>query len=64
MADIVERWMWRAPGEIIERLVARSGRCEQRGEAVSTRAPSHTTRDRYYTQARRLHVKQLMRGKA
>ena len=63
MSDIVERWMWGPPGEIIERLVARTEHVEQRGEALSIR-PIQPARDRYYTQARRLHVKQLMKGRA
>lgn len=63
MADIVEAWMWRPPGEIIDRLMARSERTERRGETLSIKPPERQTRDRYYTQARRLHVQQLMKGK-
>ena len=63
MADIVPAWMWRSPGEIIDRLVARSERTERRGEAISVRVVEHPARDAYYTQARRLHVKQLMKGR-
>lgn len=64
MSDIVEAWKWRPPGEIIERLLGEAARSERRGEAVSARVPDHQERDRYYTQARRLHVKQLMKGRA
>lgn len=63
MSDIVPAWMWRDPGEIIETLLQISARSERRGEAISTR-PQRPDRDRYYTQARRLHVKQLMKGRA
>lgn len=63
MSDIVERWKWRPPGEIIERLIGETAHQERRGEAISVRAPEHQTRDRYYTQARRLHVRQLMKGR-
>ena len=62
MSDIVEAWMWRDPGEIIDDLLRRSARIERRGEAISMRVvEQRPERDRYYTQARRLHVKQLMR---
>ena len=64
MSDIVEAWLWRDPGEIIDGLLRRSDKTERRGEAVSERLPDRQPRDRYYTQARRLHVKQLMRGRA
>ena len=64
MSDIVEAWLWRPPGDIIERLMARSERCGRRGEALLTREPDHQPHDRYYTQARRLRVKQAMKGKA
>lgn len=60
MSDIVERWMWESPGDIIERLVARSERTDRRGEEISNRKAAPKQRDRYYTQARRIHVKQLL----
>ena len=63
MSDIVERWLWDPPGDIIERLVARSERSLGRGGTISV-GVARQPRDRYYTQARRLHVKQAMRGKA
>lgn len=63
MADIVPSWMWQSPGDIIERLVGVSSRSARRGEAISLRVVVHTPRDRYYTQAKRLHVKQLMKSK-
>lgn len=71
--DIVEAWLWNDPGEIIEPLMRRTDRLERRARADAELLPvvSETlgaphavvVRDRYYTQARRLHVKQLMRGK-
>jgi len=63
MTDIVEAWKWQAPGDIIERLLGESARTERRGEAISAKPGEHPPRDRYYTQARRLRVKQLMRGR-
>ena len=62
VADIVESWMWRDPGAVIDRLLARSARIERRGEAISLRPNARSPRDAYYTQARRLHVKRLMKG--
>lgn len=63
MSDIVESWMWRPPdAEMMDRLLARAPRNNNR-EAVPVRPPAPAIRDRYYTQARRLHVKQLMRDK-
>lgn len=63
MSDIVEAWLWRDPGEIIEGLLRRAERTEQRGEAISVRQKRKTIWDAHYRQARRLHVKQLMRGR-
>ena len=67
MADIVETWMWRDPEEIIERLLARSGRASMRPVITlaqeAARGARGGARDRYYTMARRCHVKQLMRGR-
>lgn len=66
MADIVESWLWRDPGEIIEGLLTRSAREAAKGQGLvlgQAGAVERTHRDRYYTQARRLHLKQIMRGK-
>lgn len=63
MADIVPAWMWRDPEEIIEGLLALSSRSSPRLTIGMPAAVPRVDRDRYYTQARRLHVKQLMRGK-
>lgn len=67
--DIVEAWKWRDPGEQIERLLRESERVEQRILTLAhatTIAPLNvdlpeSRRDRYYTQARKLHVKQTLR---
>ena len=63
--DIVEAWKWRDPGEMIERLLRDSERLA-RGptrEKLSLNVVVVVVRDRYYTLARKCHVKQLMRGK-
>jgi hypothetical protein len=58
MADIVESWLWRSPEEIIEPLLRRSDRqVEKAVKADVIRAPA--VKDRYYTMARKLYVKQL-----
>ncbi len=63
MTDVCERWMWESPGEIIERLVARSERLRLRVDPVSLVVVTRRTpRDRYYTQARRLRIRKLMKG--
>ena len=61
---VAEAWMYRDPQEIVDALVGRSARLERgtSSPATSTCAPS-TNRDRYYRQARRLHVKQAMKGR-
>lgn len=71
--DIVEAWLWNDPGEIIEPLMRRTDRLERRARGDAEPLPivnetlsapnAVVVRDRYYTQARRLHVKHLMRGK-
>ncbi len=60
MTDVVESWKWRDPAEIIDELMWQSKRKERRGEAISVRP--HKSRDRYYTQAKRLRIKNLMKG--
>lgn len=60
---IREAWMYDDPGEHADALIARTARQDR---ALQTSAPAHPAaamRDRYYTQARRLHVKQLMKGR-
>jgi hypothetical protein len=61
---VVERWMYDDPGEHADALIRRSDR-------QATRAAEHERaiavpaekKDRYYRQARRLHVKRVMRGR-
>ncbi|HJT63096.1 MAG TPA: hypothetical protein VJ797_15610 [Burkholderiales bacterium] len=62
---VVEAWLYGDPAEIGDALVARLQRDTLRASRVRTCAPQcvRVPRDRYYTQARRLHVKQLMRGR-
>lgn len=67
MSDLCERWKWRDPGEIIERLLAESTRAQKRAvshETITLRTPCRVVRDAYYTQARRLHIQKLMKGRA
>lgn len=58
-------WMYRDPGEIVDALMTRTQRLEQRTAPVH--ASASIDRDRYYTMARRaevrLHVKRVMGGK-
>jgi hypothetical protein len=60
---ISEAWTYRDPQEIADALIGRSARL---GRGPSSPAPSmcapSTIRDRYYRQARRLHVRQAMKG--
>jgi hypothetical protein len=77
MADIVEAWKWRDPEEIIEALLRESERRDRRATAMTESTEQGTgraigsltvrggcaKRDCYYTAARRLHVKRLMKGK-
>lgn len=66
--DIVPAWMWRAPGDIIEDLLARSTRLELRAVSRETKCGAEplqasVRKDRYYTMARRAHVRALTKGK-
>lgn len=54
--------MWRNPEEIIERLIGVGERDTRRADAKLV-PPPRVARDRHYTRARQLHVKQLMKGK-
>lgn len=60
---ISEAWAYGDPSNIADRMRARSRRSAARGEAISLRVVLHTARDRYYTQARRLVIQKLCRGK-
>lgn len=57
---IAEAWMYRDPQDIVDGLIALHAR-RDRTPAMSE--PSPVQRDRYYTQARRLHVRQVMKGR-
>jgi hypothetical protein len=66
--DIVEAWLWKAPGDIIEDLLARSTRLELRAVSRETKCGAEpgeasVRKDRYYTMARRARVRALLRGK-
>lgn len=60
---VSEAWMYRDPAEHADRLMARSARVERTASLPAAAEPaSCVTRDRYYRQARRLHVLQSMKG--
>jgi hypothetical protein len=63
MPDIVERWMWRDPGEIIDRLLVRSARASapRVDHDPANQASAAAGKDRYYTQARQLEIRQCMK---
>jgi uncharacterized Fe-S cluster-containing radical SAM superfamily protein len=58
---VFERWMYRNPEEIIDRLLERSRRRREGPLHVTTGPPEVEHRDRYYTQARKLEVRKAMR---
>jgi hypothetical protein len=58
---IAEAWTYRDPQEIADALISRSARIE-RGPSSPATCSRSTSRDRYYRQARRLHVRQAMKG--
>lgn len=51
-------WMYGDPAEIVDGLLRASTKVQACAPAEPCRQ-----RDRYYTQARRFHVKQLMKGR-
>ena len=60
---IAERWMYGDPQEIADALISRSARVGRSTSSPATSTCSRSTnRDRYYRQARRLHVLQAMKG--
>lgn len=66
--DIVEAWLWKPPGDIIEELLARSTRLELRAVSRETKCGAEplqvlARKDRYYTMARRARVRALTKGK-
>lgn len=59
--QIMPAWCYRDPAlQYVDRAVAVVSR--ETAEAVQTPAPINKP-DRYYTQARRLHIRNLMRGR-
>ena len=63
MSDIVEHWKWRDPEEVAERAEEREASRAKWATQLQPTERATRERDRYYTQARRLHVKQLMKGR-
>ena len=59
---VVESWLYRDPAEHCDALLARAAKLG-RQTAPCTPVPCRPARDRYYTMARRLHVKQAMKGR-
>ena len=57
--DIVESWKWSSPEEIIERLLTISSRP---ASVMTAPLPAQKQRDKYYTQARRLHVRRMVKA--
>lgn len=61
---VAEAWMYGDPADICDGLIARSDRQARRAdEHERALAVPRTDRDRHYTQARRIHIKTIMRGK-
>lgn len=63
---IAPAWQYGDPAGFVDALIGRGERQAARGEAISVRPASRTPRDRFYTQARRLHIQHVMntlRGK-
>lgn len=69
--DIVPAWMWLPPGDIIEELIEQSAWRERRAQMRVSRetkcgaepAEASAPKDRYYTMARRAHVRALPKEK-
>jgi len=67
---ISEAWTYGDPQDIADALLGRSARIERRasspagrGGAAISGPPACTNRDRYYRQARRLHIIDAMKGR-
>lgn len=69
--DIVPAWMWKPPGDIIEDLLEHSAARERRQLRLVSRETkcgaeplqASVRKDRYYTMARRAHVRALPKEK-
>jgi len=59
---VVEAWLYRDPAENPDALLARAAKLG-RPSTPCAPVPCRPPRDRYYTMARRLHVKQAMKGR-
>ena len=59
---IAEAWTYRDPQEIVDALLRRSGSVVRRPSCQIEGPAPCVNRDRYYRQARRLHVLQAMKG--
>ena len=61
---VTEAWMYGDPAEICDGLIRRSERQQRRAaEHEKSIAVPQPKRDRFHTQARRIHIKQVMRGR-
>jgi len=59
---VVEAWLYRDPAEHVDALLARAAKLG-RPSTPCAPVPCRPARDRYYTMARRLHVKLAMKGR-
>lgn len=67
--DIVPAWMWQPPGDIIEDLLELSVRLDRRAllkvsretKCVAVTGEVRVRKDRYYTMARRVYVRALLK---
>lgn len=59
---VVEAWLYRDPAEHGDALLARAAKLG-RPSMPCAPVPCRPVRDRYYTMARRVHVKQAMKGR-
>lgn len=60
MADIVESWLWRDPAEIVDRMMKRAARHAAREQGLEL-GRAEPARDRYYTMARRVEVRDAVK---
>lgn len=61
---VSEAWMYRDPAENADRLLGRSAGAGRASSSPTIAGPAPcVNRDRYYRQARRLHILQAMKGR-